>query len=445
MIGFFVALGSLSARGRCVRRVDLQLALPRDADAAAALLRLVRAADFWSGFAQSWFTPFMAAWITLSLNEAAYLSEIIRAGLMSVDPGQELAGRALGMSRRRIMRRIIVPQAIRIAIPPIGNEFITLLKLTSLASIISLHELLTAANQLTSAKFIYNEPLLAALVYYLVIVSILMALQARLERRFTWTSRGRGPRRRSSRRSMPMSVLRATDVSKSYGDLEVLHGVTFEIEPGQVKAIIGPSGSGKSTLLRCLALLEQPDRGTVTLGDAPPGPGEVGMVFQRFNLFQNMTALDNVMCGLVEVRRLSKDEAREQARAFLERVGLADKAAQYPGRALGRPAAARRDRARARDAAEGDALRRADVRARHRARARGARRDGVARARGDDDGRRHARDALRAARRELGADDGRGPDRRGGAAGPVLLGAEGGADAALPRARRVKLLLLDES
>ena len=127
-----------------------------------------------------------------------------------------------------------------------------------------------------------------------------------------------------------MSLLRATDVSKSYGDLEVLSGVTFEIEPGQVKAIIGPSGSGKSTLLRCLARLEEPDRGSVTLGDSPPGPGEVGMVFQRFNLFQNMTALGNVMCGLVEVRRLQKSEAREQALAFLERVGLADKAAQFP-------------------------------------------------------------------------------------------------------------------
>jgi ABC-type polar amino acid transport system ATPase subunit len=127
-----------------------------------------------------------------------------------------------------------------------------------------------------------------------------------------------------------MSLLRAIDVSKSYGDLEVLSGVTFEIEPGQVKAIIGPSGSGKSTLLRCLARLEEPDRGSVMLGDSPPGPGEVGMVFQRFNLFQNMTALDNVMCGLVEVRRLSKSEAREQALAILERVGLSDKAGQFP-------------------------------------------------------------------------------------------------------------------
>jgi ABC-type amino acid transport system permease subunit len=151
--------------------------------------------QLWSGFASSWFTPFMAAWIALSLNEGAYMSEIIRAGLLSVDPGQELAGRALGMSRRRILRRIVVPQAIRIAIPPTGNEFITLLKLTSLASIISLHEILTASQELAVVKFQYPEPLLAALVYYLAIVSVLMILQARLERRYTFTSARRRRRR----------------------------------------------------------------------------------------------------------------------------------------------------------------------------------------------------------------------------------------------------------
>jgi polar amino acid transport system permease protein len=191
-IGFFVALGSLSVR-RWVRSIAwvynwLFRATP-------TLLQLYFVWDVlpsvWHGFAESWFSPFIAAWIALSLNEASYLSEIIRAGLMSVDQGQELAGRALGMSRRSILRRVVVPQAIRIAIPPIGNEFITLLKLTSLASIISLHELLGSALQLSSATFFYAEPLSAALVYYLVIVSILMVLQSRLERRFTWTSQHR--------------------------------------------------------------------------------------------------------------------------------------------------------------------------------------------------------------------------------------------------------------
>jgi polar amino acid transport system ATP-binding protein len=124
--------------------------------------------------------------------------------------------------------------------------------------------------------------------------------------------------------------LRADNISKRYGDLEVLRGVTFEVQPGQVKVIIGPSGSGKSTLLRSLALLEQPDAGDVTLDGARPGPGEVGMVFQRFNLFQNMTALENVMIGLTEVRRLPKGEAKEQALQFLDRVGIANRASQYP-------------------------------------------------------------------------------------------------------------------
>jgi His/Glu/Gln/Arg/opine family amino acid ABC transporter permease subunit len=192
LIGFFVALGSLSER-RWVRIFAwLYNWLFR---ATPTLLQLYFVWDvlpsLWHGFVASWFTAFLAAWVALSLNEAAYLSEIIRAGLMSVDPGQEVAGRALGMSRRSIMRRVVVPQAIRIAIPPIGNEFITLLKLTSLASIISLHELLSAAQELASATFVYPAPLLAALVYYLVIVSILMAIQARLERRFTWTSSSR--------------------------------------------------------------------------------------------------------------------------------------------------------------------------------------------------------------------------------------------------------------
>src|SRR5438093_1825426 len=135
-------------------------------------------------------------------------------------------------------------------------------------------------------------------------------------------------------------VLRSENLHKRYGELEVLKGVSLEVDRGQVKVIIGPSGSGKSTLLRCLAMLEPLDAGDVYVEterlsalsekQLAPHRSEVGMVFQRFNLFQNMTALENVMCGLVEVRRLRKREARERAVEFLARVGLADKAGQYP-------------------------------------------------------------------------------------------------------------------
>jgi polar amino acid transport system ATP-binding protein len=139
---------------------------------------------------------------------------------------------------------------------------------------------------------------------------------------------------------MTDAVLRAENVEKAYDGLPVLRGVSLEVGRGQVKVIIGPSGSGKSTLLRCLALLEPVDAGAVYLEDEKLSGlrerslaahrSEVGMVFQQFNLFQNMTALRNVMTALVDVRRLPKREARERALELLDRVGLADKAESFP-------------------------------------------------------------------------------------------------------------------
>ena len=161
--------------------------------------------QLWPVFTQNWFTPFLAAFIALALNEAAYMAEIIRAGLLAVDPGQELAGRAIGMRRWQILRRVVVPQAVRIVIPPTGNEFITLLKLTSLASVISVHELLTAAQVQASVSFKFAEVYGAALVYYLVIVSVLMFLQSRLERRFTFRSRARSPQQVPATLAVPAS------------------------------------------------------------------------------------------------------------------------------------------------------------------------------------------------------------------------------------------------
>jgi len=196
VIGFFLALGR-GSRSRWIRGiVFLYNWIFR---ATPTLLQLIfiwyALPQLWPVFAGSWFKVFLAAFIALALNEAAYMSEIIRAGLLSVDPGQELAGRALGMTRPRILLRVIIPQAVRIIIPPTGNEFITLLKLTSLASVISLHELLTASQVRAVSNFRYAEAYSAALVYYLAIVSVLMIAQAQLEKRFTWSSAGRRRRR----------------------------------------------------------------------------------------------------------------------------------------------------------------------------------------------------------------------------------------------------------
>jgi polar amino acid transport system permease protein len=143
---------------------------------------------------QQWFTPFLAATIALSFNEAAYAAEILRGGLLAVDDGQRLAARALGMSPFSVFRKVIAPQLTRVAIPPMANDFITLLKITSLAYVVSLREILTNTQTAIASSFRFAEWYFAAAIYYLVLVSIFMLGQAWLERRYVWTSQARGPR-----------------------------------------------------------------------------------------------------------------------------------------------------------------------------------------------------------------------------------------------------------
>jgi polar amino acid transport system permease protein len=154
-------------------------------------------------FKEDWFSPFIAAWLALSINEGAYMAEIVRGGLLAVDDGQQLAARALGMTPRSVFRRVVLPQVIRVIIPPTANEFITMLKITSLASAISLQELLSYTQQSISITFSFAEYYAAAAIYYLVIVSVFMAFQAWLERRFLWSSqRGEGGRLATTLRGM---------------------------------------------------------------------------------------------------------------------------------------------------------------------------------------------------------------------------------------------------
>ncbi|MBM3298738.1 MAG: amino acid ABC transporter permease [Deltaproteobacteria bacterium] len=138
--------------------------------------------------------------IGLGVNEGAYLSEIIRAGIMSVDRGQFNAARALGMNYRVMMRRIILPQAARIIVPDLGNRFNGLLKFSSLASVISLEELMRRAQMLTQVKFAVLEIFIVASIYYLVLTTIWGLAQARIEEYFE-----RGYSQKNSRRAKALA------------------------------------------------------------------------------------------------------------------------------------------------------------------------------------------------------------------------------------------------
>ena len=133
------------------------------------------------------------------------------------------------------------------------------------------------------------------------------------------------------------------NLHKSYGDAHILKGIDLHIKEKEVAVIIGPSGSGKSTLLRCINFLEVPTEGTIAVdGIVLDGETnindvrkEVGMVFQRFNLFPHMTVLENIMLAPMKVRKIAAAEAEETAKQLLARVGLADKAASYPAQLSG--------------------------------------------------------------------------------------------------------------
>lgn len=139
-------------------------------------------------------------------------------------------------------------------------------------------------------------------------------------------------------------MIKVENLQKSYGDLHVLKGIDYEIHEGQVVCVIGPSGSGKSTFLRCLNLLEEVTGGAVYIegkqindpkNDINVIRADVGMVFQQFNLFPHMTVLENIIMAPMQVRQLSKSEAENNAMALLTKVGLAEKANNYPDQLSG--------------------------------------------------------------------------------------------------------------
>jgi len=307
-------------------------------------------------------SAFRAALIAMVLNEAAYMAEIHRGGLLSVGPDQREAARALGLTYTRVQRLVVVPQAFRIALPSLGNEFVTILKLTSLASAISLGEILLEGQRLYTQNFLVLETMAAVAIYYVVLVTVFDQLRGLLERKLDVRRRksvvdtgpasdlARVPRHRPRKPHSGAVVVAVDKVCKAFDDHQVLKGVDLEVHEGEVVVVIGPSGSGKTTLVRTMNHLEDIDAGVVSVNGVPIGyrhgtngqlvparDGEVarqrqdvGMVFQRFNLFPHRSVLENVTLAPVALGRVKGAEAEELGLELLEKVGLKSHARKYP-------------------------------------------------------------------------------------------------------------------
>jgi polar amino acid transport system permease protein len=323
--------------------------------------------------------PVPTAIIGFTINESAFFAEIIRGGILSVDRNQTLAAHALGMSPRVTRRRVVMPLAMRAILPSLGNEFINLIKGTSLASVISVSELTQRSQFLSSQTFVFFPIFLASGVMYLVLTSGVALGQSFLERRMSLERVRKAPRDTKRFRRSPgaalvtgtqadglvrgefvspeppaaaaanQPVLICDGVGKNYGDRMVLDGLDLTMHRGEVVAVLGASGSGKSTLLRLINHLESLDSGAITvngrhIGYTPSGTAErsasrlataraearIGMVFQQFNLFPHLTVLENVRVAPVFVYGQDPAAVTQQARALLDEVGLADHAEKMP-------------------------------------------------------------------------------------------------------------------
>lgn len=307
-------------------------------------------------------SPFPLGILALSLIAGAYIGEIFRSGIQSVERGQMEACRALSMSYGQGMRLIVIPQGIRRVLPALVNQFIGNVKDSSLVYFLGL---------LASEREIFRvgqdqavvtgnlSPLLLAGVFYLVITVPLTHLVNYIDVRLRLGKQGRGsgvasglvevsemraagpqPPAKSVEQTEPRfkgGALNVRDLSMAYGDLDVLKGVDLDIAAGTVTCIIGPSGSGKSTLLRCMNRLVEPKGGDILLdGDSILAMKperlrrRVGMVFQHFNLFTDHTALENVMLSLTKIKKMPRQEARRIAETRLAEVGLAERRDHRP-------------------------------------------------------------------------------------------------------------------
>jgi len=311
---------------------------------------------------QPWLSnPFIAGLLALILSETAYIAEIHRGSLQAIGSGQYEAGRVLGLSNTAIYRFIIIPQALRIALPSLANQYVTIIKLTSLVSVISLSEILLIGQQLYTHNFLVMETLLAVAFYYVLIVTVVTWLLKRMEQNLDVSRRQAeldhelkidSARLEKIRHIHPPQqgtcALEIKQAQKHFGQAQVLKDINVSIPWGQVVSIIGPSGSGKTTLVRSINGLEMLDKGEVLLAGQPFLQGkhsgktlsaqqyrhtivQLGIVFQNYNLFPHLTVLDNVLLAPRWHQRAKQNEdIREYALAMLDKVGMLAHANKYP-------------------------------------------------------------------------------------------------------------------
>jgi polar amino acid transport system permease protein len=302
--------------------------------------------------------PFAAGLIALVLSETAYIAEIHRGALLAIGKGQYEAGQVLGLSKVGQQRLIVIPQALRVALPSLGNEYVSIVKLTSLVSVISLAEILLVGQRFYTQNFKVMETMLAVACYYVLVVTVFDTLLKRLEshldfsRRKAALSTSDQPdiinlRDRRAAKQSPDAEIKLEKGSKQFGNMTVFDNLDLSVEPGEVVSIIGPSGSGKTTLIRCLNGLEVLDRGRVLFkgtlilaGSEEPKVVkagldsrrllDIGMVFQSFNLFPHKTVLENVMLGPRYHNLASQSDMETAARALLGQVGMLAHENKYP-------------------------------------------------------------------------------------------------------------------
>ena len=399
-MGLAVVLGVLIATGRVYGARPLRLLLIGYVELMRGTPLLLQLFVLYYGIAAAIQLPaFAAALLGLALNYAAYESEIYRSALEAVPVGQLEAGRTLGLSESQVLRLIRGPQAFRLALAPMTNDFIALLKDSSLVSVLTVLEL-TKQTQIFATNlgsWVIPGTLCAAL--YLAMSLPLAVVARRLERRL----KAAHERLRRTRASHDPPVLRVSDVRLNRGERRVLDGVSLEADRGELMAIMGQSGSGKTTLLRAIAGLEPFTSGQIAVDDVTLESGspsaqtrralcrKVGMVFQFHCLFEHMSALDNVCLAPVHAYGVAAARcrtARARAAAGVWRGAPLGRASET---AVRRRGAARRDRAGACRRPAGAAHGRADGVARSRA-PRGARRaDAQPHRRRAHAGRRHPR------------------------------------------------------